>query len=89
MNDKHIQRFENFNTKHTNMETGLQLTPSAKEDTRAIDKTIENSEFHVEYDSEFGFYFFPEEEENYDELEINIDNLLSGLDVNYRIEGVF
>ena len=71
------------------METGLQVTPGTKEDARVINETIANSGFYTEYNSEFGFYFFPEEEENYDELEAQIDILFGGLNVNYRIEGVF
>ena len=71
------------------METGLQLTPATREDARIINEAIANSDFYTEYNSEFGFYFFPEKEENYDELEAQIDNLFEGLSVNYRIEGVF
>ena len=73
----------------TIMETGLQVTPKTREDAIVINEAIANSEFYTEYNSEFGFYFFPEEEENYDELEAQIDELFSGLNVNYRIEGVF
>lgn len=64
-------------------------TPATKEDARVINEVIANSDFYTEYDSEFGFYFFPEEEENYDELEAQIDTLFGDLNVNYRIEGVF
>ena len=71
------------------METELRVTPATKEDARVINEVIVNSDFYTEYDSEFGFYFFPEEEENYDELEAQIDILFGGLNVNYRIEGVF
>ena len=71
------------------MKTGLQVTPTTKEDARVINEAIANSDFYAEYNSEFGFYFFPEEEENYDELEVQIDNLFSDLNVNYRIEGIF
>ena len=71
------------------METGLQVTPKTREDAIVINEAIANSDFYTEYNSEFGFYLFPEEEENYDELEVQIDNLFSGLNVNYRIEGVF
>ena len=71
------------------MKTGLQVTPTTKEDARVINEAIANSDFYTEYNSEFGFYFFPEEEENYDELEAQIDRLFGGLNVNYRIEGVF
>ena len=71
------------------MKTGLQVTPKTREDARVINEAIANSDFYTEYNSEFGFYLFPEEEENYDELEAQIDNLFDGLNVNYRIEGVF
>ena len=71
------------------METGLQVTPKTREDAIVINEAIADSDFYTEYNSEFGFYLFPEEEENYDELEVQIDNLFSGLNVNYRIEGVF
>jgi len=70
------------------IETGLQLTPTKKDET-AIQEVIAASEFYTEWNKEFGFYFFPEEVENYDELENQINNLLDGLNVSYRIEGVF
>ena len=73
----------------TTMKTGLQVTPKTREDAIVINEAIADSDFYTEYNSEFGFYLFPEEEENYDELEVQIDNLFSGLNVNYRIEGVF
>ena len=69
--------------------TGLQVYPKLSRDLALINEAIANSDFYTEYNSEFGFFFFPEEEENYDELEAQIDNLFSGLSVNYRIEGVF
>ena len=71
------------------METGLQVTPKTREDARVINEAIANSDLYTEYNSEFGFYFFPEDEDNYDELEAQIDDLFDGLNVNYRIEGVF
>lgn len=71
------------------MRTGLMLTPSTRESARIINETIENSDFYAEYDSTYGFFFFPEKEEYYDSLELELDRLLSSLDVDYRIEGVF
>jgi len=69
--------------------TGLQLYPRTREDSQVINEAIENSDFYAEYNSQYGLYFFPEEEENYDELEQQLDELLSQLNVNYRIEGIF
>lgn len=73
----------------TTTETGLQLFASTQEDARIINQIISESDFYTEYSPEFGFYFFPEEEENYDELENQIHNLLGSSNVNYRIEGIF
>ena len=71
------------------MKTGLTVKPRTREDAIIINEAIANSDFYTEYDSAFGFYLFPEEEENYNELEAQIDNLFAGLNVNYRIEGIF
>jgi hypothetical protein len=71
------------------METGLRLIPFDNWAAKAIDELIQDSEFYAEYDSTYGFFFFPEKEENYDSLELELDRLLSSLDVDYRIEGVF
>ena len=71
------------------METGLQLTPRTREDLRIINEILQESEFSTEYNSEFGHFFFPEEEDNYDSLEEQINELFEGVDVRYRIEGIF
>ena len=71
------------------METGLQLYPSTPADTNIISGIIEESALYAEYDARYGFFFFPEKEEDYDELEKDIDALLAGAEVNYRIEGIF
>lgn len=71
------------------METGLQLTPRTREDLRIINEMLQDSEFYTEYNSEFGYFFFPEEEDNYDSLAEQINELFEGVDVRYRIEGIF
>ena len=70
------------------MKTGLILTPSTSVDSRIIHEAVANSDFYTEYNEEFGYYFFPEEEGNYDELERQLDNLI-GFNANYTIEGIF
>lgn len=70
-------------------ETGLQVYPQLSRDLALINEAIANSDFYTKYNSKFEFFFFPEEKENYDELEAQIDNLFSGLSVNYRIKRVF
>jgi hypothetical protein len=69
--------------------TGLNLIPKTSESARIINEAIENSDLYAEYNSNIGFFFFPEQEETYDVLEAEIDNLLAALDVQYRIEGIF
>ena len=71
------------------MEKGLQLTPRTREDLRIINDMLQESDFYTEYNSEFGYFFFPEEEDNYDSLEEQINELFEGVDVRYRIEGIF
>ena len=71
------------------METGLQVTPRTREDARVMNEAIANSDFYTEYNAEFGYFFFPEEEDNYDSLEEQINELFEGVDVRYRIEGIF
>ena len=68
------------------MGTGLNVTPRTQEDLRVINEAIANSDFYTEYNSTYGYYFFPDEEANHDELEAQIHNLFGGLNVNYRIE---
>ena len=68
------------------MKTGLRVTPRTREDARVMNEAIANSDFYTEYNSVYGFYFFPEEEENYDELEAQIHNLFGGLNADYTIE---
>jgi hypothetical protein len=70
------------------MEYGLMLTPRFREGATVIAQIIESSDFCAEYNHEFGCFFFPENEENYDTLESDLDELLAGSGVSYRIEGV-
>ena len=44
---------------------------------------------HAEWDARYGYFLFPEEEDNYDELELEISKQLDKLNINYRIEGIF
>jgi hypothetical protein len=69
--------------------SGLMLFPGFREGATVIAQIIESSDFYAEYNHEFGCFFFPENEESYDTLESDLDELLAGSDVSYRIEGVF
>ena len=58
-------------------------------ETCEFDEWLDSGDFYAEYNFEFGFYFFPEEVETYDDLEVAIAQSLDDLGIHYRIEGVF
>ena len=70
------------------MKKGLELTPRTTKEASVIKKALE-AIYYVTWNASDGSFFLPEDEENYDELEKEIDNILSSLNVNYRIEGIF
>ena len=50
-------------------------------------RELDKSDFYGEYNSEYGFFFFPESEESYDDLERELNDEFG--DMIRRIEGVF
>lgn len=71
------------------MEKGLNIYGSTQIDNNEILNVLDEAGYYLEFNNEFSFYFIPEEEENYDILEIQIAYLLDQKGVNYRIEGNF
>ncbi len=71
------------------METGIIITPRTREDAHVMRQEIAKSDYYAEWDSSTGSFFFPEEEETMCNLEMELDNLFSGSNVNYRVEGVW
>lgn len=69
--------------------TGLTVTAREQFDTQKISDALENSSLHAEWNAREGYFFFPEEEENYDKLEKELNNLLDTNDINARIEGIW
>jgi exosome complex RNA-binding protein Csl4 len=74
--------------KESQSESGLNVIPKNPKDLLKLSKALENSDFYGELiDNEY--YFFPEEEENYDQLELDLDEFLRRHNINYTIEGVW
>jgi len=70
-------------------ETGLMVVPRTNADANKIKQWVDKSGMYGEWDAREGYFLFPEEEDGFDELEMELTKELDGLGVNYRIEGVF
>lgn len=70
-------------------ETGLMVVPRTNADANKIKQWVDKSGMYGEWNAREGYFLFPEEEEGFDELEMELTKELDGLGVNYRIEGVF
>jgi hypothetical protein len=70
-------------------ETGLMVVPRTNADANKIQKWVNSSDMHGEWDAREGYFLFPEEEDGFDELEAELTKELDKLGVNYRIEGIF
>lgn len=70
-------------------EGGLIVTGSTQEDNQEIGKLVSASGFFGIWDARNGYWVFPEEEENYDELEKNIQKELDKRNISARFEGIF
>lgn len=75
--------------KEQDSESGLNVYPRTLEDSRKIKEIIDNSDYYAEWNASEGYFFFPEKESLYDELEKELEDLFSGEEVRYYIEGVF
>jgi hypothetical protein len=70
-------------------ETGLMVYPSSKEDNQKLKEYSIDGDFYCEYDSEGGYWFFPEDESYYNDLEMKLTTEFNKLGINARFEGVF
>jgi hypothetical protein len=69
--------------------TGLDIFPKTQVDAQTINEVLDAAGFSFEWNVEFGCFSFEEDEDCFDTLESQIDEELSGHNVNYRIEGIF
>ncbi len=70
-------------------ETGLNVIPRDQIHANKLKDALENSSLYAEWNASQGFFFFPEEQDLYDELEREIEMLMDENDIQASIEGVF
>ena len=73
----------------SNDETGLMIIGRTRKDNNEIGEVLDDLELHGEWDMRAGFWFLPEEEEMFDELESMLDKEFTKRKINARFEGVF
>lgn len=85
---QHIKTFEGF-LNERKRETGLIVTGRTPIDNDKIGKWLKTSDLHGEWDPREGYWVFPEEEETYDALEIELEKEFTRAGIKARIEGMF
>lgn len=87
-----IKRFEEFvNENHSQgeKESGLIVKGTTPLDDQRIGEIVEEEGYYASWDEEGDYWFFPEEEATYNELEAELDKLFIEKGVSARFEGVF
>ena len=70
-------------------ETGLNVRPKDQIHANMLKDALENSGLYAEWNAREGYFFFPEEQDLYDQLEMEIQNLMDENNIRGYIEGVF
>jgi hypothetical protein len=70
-------------------DSGLYVIGRTQIDNNAIKDVIEEEGFHAEWNARGGYWFFPEEVDNYDELENQLSTIFDKQGINARFEGIF
>jgi hypothetical protein len=70
-------------------ETGLMIKGRTRSDNQKIDNILDDLDLYAEWDAKEGFFFLPEEEDMFDELEMMIQKEFDKRNVNAYFEGVF
>jgi len=78
-----------YMNEETSEGTGLMVIPRTKQDANKIYAHLDDSNWYAEWDHVEGYFLFPEEEDRYDGLEADIEEFLTSIGANARIEGVF
>jgi nicotinamide mononucleotide adenylyltransferase len=70
-------------------ETGLNVIPSTPADFKKLEKWLNDSIYtaEVKIEGKQGYFFFPEEKENYDSLEAELDKEFNKAKISARFEG--
>ena len=70
-------------------EEGLIVRPKDQIHANTLKDAAEDAGFYVEWNAREGYLFFPEKEENYDNLEMELQDLMDENNVQADIEGIF
>ena len=70
-------------------ETGLNVRPKDQIHANMLKSALENSGLYAEWNAREGYFFFPEEQDLYDQLEMEIQDLMDENNIQGYIEGVF
>ena len=81
--------YSELNESYGDEETGLMVSFRSPADATAFRDAISNTDYYYEWNAREGYFFFPEEEEMYDELEMQLQQIMDDVDVNGSIEGIF
>ena len=81
--------YSELNESYGDEETGLMVSFRSPADATAFRDALSNSDLTYEWNAREGYFFFPEEEEMYDELEGIIEKVMNHIGVYGSIEGVF
>jgi hypothetical protein len=78
-----------LNESYGDEETGLMVSFRSPADATAFKDAVSNTDYYYEWNAREGYFFFPEKEEMYDDLEMEIQQIMDDIDVNGSIEGIF
>ena len=70
-------------------ETGLMFTPRGTADATKMQKALDKSDLYGEWNARENYFFFPEETEHYDNLEMELQKLVDDNDINGYFEGIW
>lgn len=82
-----IPTFNNF-ILESRGESGLMVFGNTQIDNNLIQNWLEESDYHAEWHSREGFWFFPENEDGYDALEAELEDEFLQYGIRARFEGV-
>lgn len=69
--------------------TGLIVQGRTQIDNNEISDFVDASDYHGVWNAKEGYWFFPEDEETLDDLEMELSREFDNRGINYRIEGQF
>ena len=70
-------------------ESGLMVFGRTPLDNNAIGDYLDETDYYAAWNAEYGYWFFPEQEKFYDELENELSQDFNKLGIDARFEGIF